>query len=206
MGNGMTKIIDGLYLGNYHDSKDREQLSRNNITHIVSIHDYPKPELADMKYLCLNASDCSSQDLTRYFKDCVKFIHECRLKGGGCLVHCMAGISRSTTVVLVYLMTVTELGFADTLAAVRTVRTHACPNCGFQEQLQHFERYSLKDMRLWLRLEFGHNPFNDHIAVGALLISSARAIRHDTSRVGTRSASYVDTYTQRSGYSNSRLK
>uniref|UniRef100_T1H033 Uncharacterized protein n=1 Tax=Megaselia scalaris TaxID=36166 RepID=T1H033_MEGSC len=41
MGNGMNKILPGLYIGNYRDSKDKKQLESFNITHILSIHDYP---------------------------------------------------------------------------------------------------------------------------------------------------------------------
>jgi atypical dual specificity phosphatase len=39
MGNGMNKIIPGLYIGNFRDSKDAEQLKANGITHILSAHD-----------------------------------------------------------------------------------------------------------------------------------------------------------------------
>ncbi|KAH6947655.1 hypothetical protein HPB50_020547 [Hyalomma asiaticum] len=39
MGNGMNKVLPGVYIGNFRDSKDPEQLQANNITHIISIHD-----------------------------------------------------------------------------------------------------------------------------------------------------------------------
>ncbi|EDO63311.1 AGAP012242-PA [Anopheles gambiae str. PEST] len=42
MGNGMNKVMPGLYIGNYRDSKDYQQLDRYGITHIVSIHDSPR--------------------------------------------------------------------------------------------------------------------------------------------------------------------
>jgi atypical dual specificity phosphatase len=42
MGAGMDKILPGLYVGSIKDSKDAEQLSKNNITHIVSIHEDAK--------------------------------------------------------------------------------------------------------------------------------------------------------------------
>ncbi len=34
-----TQVILGLYIGNYRDSKDIEQLTENGITHIIAIHD-----------------------------------------------------------------------------------------------------------------------------------------------------------------------
>lgn len=33
------QVLPGLYVGNYRDSKDVNQLSKHNITHILAIHD-----------------------------------------------------------------------------------------------------------------------------------------------------------------------
>ncbi|XP_048814927.1 dual specificity protein phosphatase 22-A-like isoform X8 [Lagopus muta] len=88
MGSGMSKVVAGLYLGNIRDSEDRDSLRRHGVTHILSVHNGAKPVLEDMTYLCISASDSSSQNLMQHFKESIKFIHECRLRGGGCLVHC----------------------------------------------------------------------------------------------------------------------
>lgn len=34
-----VKVLPGLYVGNYRDSKDAAQLERYEITHILAIHD-----------------------------------------------------------------------------------------------------------------------------------------------------------------------
>ncbi|XP_048173005.1 dual specificity protein phosphatase-like isoform X1 [Corvus hawaiiensis] len=83
----------------------------------------------------------------QHFKECIQFIHECRLGGGGCLVHCLAGVSRSTTILVAYLMTVTELGWQSCLAATKAVRSYASPNAGFQQQLQDYERTLLWEVK-----------------------------------------------------------
>lgn len=49
MGNGMDKVLSGLYVGSVRDSKDVEQLRANNITHIISIHDNPKKGLQEVR-------------------------------------------------------------------------------------------------------------------------------------------------------------
>lgn len=59
----------------------------------------------------------------------------------------MAGISRSTTLVIAYIMTITELPWYDAMNAVREARKHANPNFGFQRQLQNFEYTTLKTVR-----------------------------------------------------------
>lgn len=51
----------------------------------------------------------------------------------------LAGVSRSVTLVVAYIMTVTGLGWQEALAAVRVARPSAGPNLGFQRQLQEFE-------------------------------------------------------------------
>ncbi|XP_068007003.1 dual specificity protein phosphatase 22-A-like isoform X3 [Melanerpes formicivorus] len=86
----LQPVVKGLYLGNIRDSEDRDNLLKNGVTHILSVHNSAKPVLEDMTYLCISASDSSSQNLLQHFKECIKFIHECRLSGGGCLVHCTA--------------------------------------------------------------------------------------------------------------------
>ncbi|NXW06534.1 DS22A phosphatase, partial [Fregetta grallaria] len=151
------------------DSEDRENLLRNGVTHILSVHNSAKPVLEDMTYLCISASDSSGQNLLQHFKECIKFIHECRLGGGGCLVHCLAGVSRSTTILVAYLMTVTELGWEDCLAATKAVRSYVSPNFGFQQQLQEYEVTLLQEYRAWIHRDYGRNPFKDQEELQRLL-------------------------------------
>ncbi|XP_048961918.1 dual specificity protein phosphatase 22 isoform X3 [Canis lupus baileyi] len=98
---------------------------------------------------------------TRHFKESIKFIHECRLRGEGCLVHCLAGVSRSVTLVIAYVMTVTDLGWEDALHTVRAGRSCANPNLGFQRQLQEFEKHEVHQFRQWLKEEYGESPLRD---------------------------------------------
>ncbi|XP_029863496.1 dual specificity protein phosphatase 15 [Aquila chrysaetos chrysaetos] len=169
MGNGMSQILPGLYLGNFIDAKDLEQLSRNKITHIVSIHESPQPLLQDITYLRIPLPDTPEANIKRHFKECISFIHQCRLHGGNCLVHCLAGISRSTTVVVAYVMAVTELSCQEVLEAVRTVRPVANPNPGFRQQLAEFGGGAARKVRRHLKQRYGTSPFNDEEEIKALL-------------------------------------
>uniref|UniRef100_A0A8C3KNI9 Dual specificity protein phosphatase 15 n=1 Tax=Calidris pygmaea TaxID=425635 RepID=A0A8C3KNI9_9CHAR len=169
MGNGMSQILPGLYLGNFIDAKDLEQLSRNKITHIVSIHESPQPLLQDITYLRIPLPDTPEANIKRHFKECISFIHQCRLHGGNCLVHCLAGISRSTTVVVAYVMVVTELSYQEVLDAVRTIRPVANPNPGFRQQLAEFNGSAARKVRRHLKQRYGTSPFNDEEEIKALL-------------------------------------
>ncbi|XP_012320303.1 dual specificity protein phosphatase 22 isoform X4 [Aotus nancymaae] len=117
--------------------------------------------LEGVKYLCIPAADSPSQNLTRHFKESIKFIHECRLRGESCLVHCLAGVSRSVTLVIAYIMTVTDFGWEDALHTVRAGRSCANPNVGFQRQLQDFEKHEVHQYRQWLKEEYGESPLRD---------------------------------------------
>lgn len=154
MGNGMNKVMPGLYIGNYRDSKDYQQLERYQITHIVSIHDSPRRFHPDKHYLCVMAADTPDQNLSQYFSVCNDFIHAARLKEGHVLIHCLAGMSRSVTVAVAYIMSVTPLNWKEALKVVRAGRAIANPNLGFQNQLQDFESYKLLDERKRLKERF----------------------------------------------------
>ncbi|XP_036780645.2 dual specificity protein phosphatase 15 isoform X1 [Manis pentadactyla] len=203
MGNGMTKVLPGLYLGNFIDAKDPDQLGRNKITHIISIHESPQPLLQDITYLRIPVADAPEVPIKKHFKECINFIHCCRLNGGNCLVHwqreqhgqrpenvgrqvmagslwleltrqSFAGISRSTTIVTAYVMTVTGLGWRDVLEAIKATRPIANPNPGFRQQLEEFGWGSSRKLRRQLVERFGESPFRDEDEVRALLPLSKR--------------------------------
>ncbi|XP_056270848.1 dual specificity protein phosphatase 22-B-like isoform X2 [Pseudoliparis swirei] len=148
MGNGINKVLPDLYLGNIKDARDRELLAQRNITHILSIHDTAAPILEDMTYLCISAADQSKQNL-------------------------VAGVSRSVTLVVAYIMTATGRGWVESLAAVRAVRPCAGPNLGFLRQLKEFENTELTEYRAWWKDRYGKNTFNDDEETEHLLTRSS---------------------------------
>ncbi|KAM9648230.1 dual specificity protein phosphatase 15 isoform 2-T2 [Morphnus guianensis] len=123
----------------------------------------------DITYLRIPLPDTPEANIKRHFKECISFIHQCRLHGGNCLVHCLAGISRSTTVVVAYVMAVTELSCQEVLEAVRTVRPVANPNPGFRQQLAEFGGGAARKVRRHLKQRYGTSPFNDEEEIKALL-------------------------------------
>ncbi|KAL0271021.1 UNVERIFIED_CONTAM: hypothetical protein PYX00_008267 [Menopon gallinae] len=146
-----SKVLPGLYVGNYRDSKDNVQLERFGITHIIAIHDAARKLHHDKHYLCVMASDSPDQNLSQYFPICNDFIHAARLRGGNVLIHCLAGMSRSVTVAVAYIMCVTDLSWKEALKVVRVGRSVANPNVGFQKQLQEFETCRLNEERKRLK-------------------------------------------------------
>lgn len=60
-------------------------------------------------------------------------------------------MSRSVTVAVAYIMSVTDLSWKEALKVVRAGRAVANPNTGFQKQLQEFESFKLIDERRRLK-------------------------------------------------------
>ena len=100
----MDKIIDRLYLGNLKGASDLNVLKAANITHILQVANGIKPFFPkDFKYKIISIPDASNFQLMRHFPAAIAFIKEGMSKGG-VLVHCYAGVSRSATCVIAYLM------------------------------------------------------------------------------------------------------
>ena len=71
------------------------------------------------------------------------------------MIHCMAGISRSTTITCAYLMTATGIDMGNNMAAIKLKREVASPNAGFLKQLREYERDELENARIRLAGKFG---------------------------------------------------
>lgn len=144
----MNQILPGLYIGSLKDSRDVEQLKKNNITHILSVHEKPKSGLVkNIVYLCINIDDAPSENISQHFPICIKFIHDARKNNGNVLVHCVLGMSRSPTIVIAYIMTITDFSTAEATNVVKIRRQITNPNFGFQRQLIDFEDLVVDDLR-----------------------------------------------------------
>lgn len=67
-------------------------------------------------------------------------LEEARSKNSAVLVHCLAGVSRSVTVTLAYLMHTRALNLNDAFTLVRDRKPDVSPNFHFMQQLHSFER------------------------------------------------------------------
>ena len=85
----------------------------------------------DLTYKVINVLDNSSQSLLRHFPAAIAFIKDAVKRGGGVLVHCYAGVSRSATCVIAYLMQEREMTFEDAFTFASKHRPVIFPNMGF---------------------------------------------------------------------------
>lgn len=92
------------------------------------------------------ATDTPDQNLSQYFSISNDFIHAARIRNGNVLIHCLAGMSRSVTIVVAYVMTISNLSWEDALKVVKSGRRIANPNAGFQNQLTDFQSNKLREV------------------------------------------------------------
>ncbi|KAM8947850.1 dual specificity protein phosphatase 10 isoform 2-T2 [Pelodytes ibericus] len=138
----LTPILPFLFLGNEHDAQDFEKMQRMNIGYIVNVtthlplYHYEK---GIFNYKRLPATDSNKQNLRQYFEEAFEFIEEAHQHGKGLLIHCQAGVSRSATIVIAYLMKHTRMTMTDAYKFVKGKRPIISPNLNFMGQLLEFE-------------------------------------------------------------------
>ncbi|XP_028168890.1 dual specificity protein phosphatase Mpk3 [Ostrinia furnacalis] len=138
------EILPNLYLGNSTNSEDCDALARHNIKYVLNVTpDLPntfEAEGCGINYLKIPIADHWSQNLAVHFPQAIRFIEEAMSARVGVLVHCVAGVSRSVSVTLAYLMQRHRLSLRDAFELVRARKTDIAPNFHFMRQLHCFER------------------------------------------------------------------
>jgi protein tyrosine phosphatase len=85
--------------------------------------------------------------LKQHFDEAFEFIEQARVNNSKVLVHCQAGISRSPTLVIAYLMKKLNISMDDAYSRVREKRSIIAPNIIFMSQLMDFEAKFIKNNR-----------------------------------------------------------
>ncbi|XP_017057817.1 dual specificity protein phosphatase 19 [Drosophila ficusphila] len=131
-------LSEFLYLGSQ-DAVSVDNVLKYKITHILSVGiqtpfvEWPTP----VKCKFLPCLDLPETDLMHYVLPVsLEFIDEARRSQGCVLVHCNAGVSRSASVVIGYLMQRRDMCYDDAYNLVKSWRPCIQPNAGFIQQLK----------------------------------------------------------------------
>lgn len=133
------KVVPGLFIGDIYAASDLELLTKLKISHIVNLSQR-KPKFQDQFfYLNIDIADSERSNLKRYFNVTNWLIQGAINGGNNVFVHCAAGISRSATIVLAYLLFKNKQ-WTPTRAYefLRSKRPIVHPNEGFQTQLNQW--------------------------------------------------------------------
>lgn len=114
----------------------------SDITHVLNT----AVELENFKYPLDNLNvrhilmrDSVDENLTMYLDTCVDHIHTVVKSGGRILVHCVAGVSRSASVCIAYLVKYKHKSLKDAHMHVLNRRPCIFPNFNFWQHLTEFE-------------------------------------------------------------------
>ncbi|ESQ44932.1 hypothetical protein EUTSA_v10010135mg [Eutrema salsugineum] len=132
-----SKVADHIYVGGDAVAKDKNILKKNGITHILNCVGFICPEYfkSDFCYRSLWLQDSPSEDITSILYDVFDYFEDVREQSGRIFVHCCQGVSRSTSLVIAYLMWREGQSFDDAFQYVKSARGIADPNMGFACQL-----------------------------------------------------------------------
>nr|CAB3240215.1 probable rhodanese domain-containing dual specificity protein phosphatase [Phallusia mammillata] len=142
-------LEDCLYQAAADHATDEKIIKILGITHIVNVTlDQPNSFPDTVKYMTIRLDDKSMVDLGSWIPKTSQFIYEAidnplvsdKKNKNKVLVHCNMGRSRSSTIVLGYLMQKLNWSLKDASEWLKDCRSTAKPNNGFLDQLLIHER------------------------------------------------------------------
>lgn len=136
----VAKVLPGLLMGSQDVTQCQNVLEEYNVSHILSLG-VNVPKLEGYDYTFLSILDLPESCLTDIFHECFTVIDSVRKKNKTIYVHCNAGVSRSASVVIAYLMKESNLKFKDAHKYLKTIRPCIKPNEGFVKQLLFYEQH-----------------------------------------------------------------
>ncbi|NWV78845.1 DUS8 phosphatase, partial [Dasyornis broadbenti] len=142
---GPTRILPHLYLGSQKDVLNKDLMTQNGISYVLNAsNSCPKPDfICDSHFMRIPVNDNYCEKLLPWLDKSIEFIDKAKVSSCQVIVHCLAGISRSATIAIAYIMKTMGMSSDDAYRFVKDRRPSISPNFNFLGQLLEYER-SLK--------------------------------------------------------------
>uniref|UniRef100_A0A2I3TH74 Dual specificity protein phosphatase 8 n=1 Tax=Pan troglodytes TaxID=9598 RepID=A0A2I3TH74_PANTR len=142
---GLTRILPHLYLGSQKDVLNKDLMTQNGISYVLNAsNSCPKPDfICESRFMRVPINDNYCEKLLPWLDKSIEFIDKAKLSSCQVIVHCLAGISRSATIAIAYIMKTMGMSSDDAYRFVKDRRPSISPNFNFLGQLLEYER-SLK--------------------------------------------------------------
>lgn len=133
------KILDYLYIGSLASVSDLEEIKKIGISKIIIAGNNLNKikNNSDFTYLELFLDDSLEQNLTTCSKLANNFINNNKEKNK-ILVHCYSGISRSSSIIIGYLIKELKMNYDEAFNFMKNKSSKICPNSNFEKQLRTF--------------------------------------------------------------------
>lgn len=154
LGIDCDEVYPNLFIGDAGAARNKSYLRRIGITHVVNTAEGNRFGMVNtdayfyrdsgIQYMGLPLLDLPSTHIREYFYAAADFIDDAIKNGGKVLVHCLMGMSRSSTIAIAYLMI--KAGMPAGMA-LRMCRQHrdVRPNDGFLQQLSDLDNRLRRD-------------------------------------------------------------
>jgi len=156
-----THRLGTVYIGSVKAFWNTAWLKSNHVTHVLNCagkldkafgprqqEAMERAVHAGMKVMTLPWRDHCFMDIQPLLPTALRFISQARRTGGGCLVHCAAGRSRSATVVIAYDMLLRGCSVSDSVSRMLKRHKTTQPNPGFLEQLHEISGWPEESIAL----------------------------------------------------------
>ncbi|KAM4820424.1 dual specificity protein phosphatase 16 [Thomomys bottae] len=139
---GPTRILPNLYLGCQLDVLNKELMQQHGIGYVLNAsHTCPKPDfIPESHFLRVPVNDSFCERILPWLDASVDFIEKAKACNGCVLVHCLAGISRSATIAIAYIMKRMDMPLDEAYRFVKEKRPTISPNFNFLGQLLDYEK------------------------------------------------------------------
>ncbi|KAI8074797.1 protein-tyrosine phosphatase-like protein [Gongronella butleri] len=155
------EVLPNIWLGGF-TAMSGQFIKKNKIRRVLSIGHFHKNEIDQdvVEHKIIPIADMAKANIMKHFDETNAFIQVAQDANEAVLVHCMAGVSRSATVVTAYLMQRDRLRFREALARIKRERPFINPNEGFLHQLRLYEamNYTVDDKHPKYMDYIKHNP------------------------------------------------
>ncbi|XP_034382462.1 dual specificity protein phosphatase 16 [Cyclopterus lumpus] len=139
---GPTRILPHLYLGCQRDVLNQDLMQQNDIVYVLNASNTcPKPDfIPESHFLRVPVNDSFCEKILPWLDRSVDFIEKAKACNARVLVHCLAGISRSATIAIAYIMKRMDMPLDEAYRFVKEKRPTISPNFNFLGQLLDFEK------------------------------------------------------------------
>ena len=157
--NDINQITNTIYLGNMEAAFNIKKLQKLGIRKVLTVmsafgNHYPENTFI---HKTIEIDDDYESNIIQYFKECLLFMDGY----DKVFVHCAAGMSRSPTIVIAYIMWKKKIFLDEAIKFVKDKRPEISPNLNFMKQLEIFQDLLLKKEYDINRINFKKIKIND---------------------------------------------
>jgi protein-tyrosine phosphatase len=132
----ISKITEQIYIGSYASASALDHSNTEGITHVLNCTTDPHEGLKNLEVYQININD-GFEISPEYIRFALTIMAKAIHNGGKILVHCHAGVSRSTSLVCAHFI---QAGFSwdEAVSYVRLKRPQMFPHPNIERSIKNF--------------------------------------------------------------------